>query len=211
MEYASRFSQDVRQKLESLKATIDRDLGTLDTYVGNLTFSQADEILLDASSVLDSYRTFMGHLYRGAGKPSYAARRSGGTRANSRGKMEPAALETMQGQGYLVDKEFVARYGFNQNAVARKLQELAATYNWRREKTDTGWKYTPVAVAPPAGPSAPAGEQGEQATASSGETPLVEQTAATEATGPSPADQQTSPETRKARQKSKSRQEKTPS
>lgn len=32
-------------------------------------------------------------------------------------------------------------------SVTRKLQELAATYNWQRERTDAGWQYRLIAVS----------------------------------------------------------------
>lgn len=208
MEYSSRFSQEVRQKLESLKATIDRDLGTLDNFVNNLTFSQADEILLNANSVLDSYRTFMGHLYRGSAKPSYTGRRSGAASGKPRGTMEPSALEMMQGQGYLFEKEFVAKYGFNRNAVSRKLQDLAATYNWKRERTEAGWRYSPVVAASPTKPSAPAPEQTGDVAVTPGGAPIVEQGAPGKVSEPSVASQPTSGDAKKVKPKPKSKQEK---
>lgn len=141
MEYSSKFSQEVKHNLESLRSAIDQDLGSLDNSVPNLTFSQADQILSGASSLLDSYKGFMGQLYRSTGRTYGNRRTSNGV---ARGRMEPAALETIQSQGYLNETDFVAKYGFNRNAVSRKLQELAVTYNWQRERTDAGWQYRPI-------------------------------------------------------------------
>jgi hypothetical protein len=187
MEYSSRFSQEVRRGLEGLKAAIDKDLGELDGIVPNLSFSQADEILSATSALINSYQTVMRPLYRTAGKPSYGSRRPSSS-AGPRGKIEPAALETMREQGYLVDKDFILKYGFNRNAVSRKLQDMAQAYNWRRDRTAEGWRYAPLSQTPPAEAALPAGElasgPGVPAVDAPAQAPATETPTAAESTQP---------------------------
>lgn len=192
MEYSSKFSQEVRRGLEGLKAAIDKDLGDLDGIVPNLSFSQADEILSGTNLLLTSYQTAMKPLYLATSRPSYSARPSGSRRsdpsAEPRGKMEPAALETMREQGYLVDKEFVIKYGFNRNAVSRKLQDMAQAYNWRRDMTAEGWRYAPVTQTPTAESASPTGElaigPGVPAVEAPAQAPAPETPTAAESTQP---------------------------
>lgn len=173
MDYTQKIAGELSRHLQRLRDAVDTDIKEIESLVPSLTLAEIDSFAQQTSGLVNSYRRAMNPLYRNRPRPTgYRERpaRVPGSEGRQSG-IEQAAMEMMQQKGYVSEAELSTGYGFNRNAVRRKLGDLVQTYGWERERSpEDGWRYAPKA-APPVSVPAQAEEVPEVTPPSEGEKP----------------------------------------
>ncbi|MBI3412987.1 MAG: hypothetical protein HY051_02835 [Candidatus Aenigmarchaeota archaeon] len=133
MNYQNDFTQKISQYLEQLRNELNEDVPRLGELVGDLTLSQADIYVEQASELLDNYHSMF--------RPDAESGEAGKTRTNwyqrrkvlqeYDAKIEAALPEIFEKDGYVTAAIIESQVGIESKEAEKRLRILSKKYKWR--------------------------------------------------------------------------------